>query len=150
MKKPEGKTEGKPEAAPEKQPQPANGSMTYAGMQSLIYAKLDANDDRIKKALSWIGKTYTLDENPGMGLEGLYYYYQTMAKALTASGINVLTLEDGSKIDWREELSKKLIQIQKGDGSWVNTNNRWWEADSTLVTCYIVLALEQIYYSLPK
>ena len=131
-------------------PQKAYGSMTYAGMQSLIYANLNKEDERIQKALKWLGETYSLDENPGMDQEGLYYYYQCMAKALTSSGIDVLTLKDGSKVDWREDLAKKLITIQKGNGSWVNTNNRWWEADPALVTSYIVLALEQIYYSLPK
>ena len=45
---------------------------------------------------------------------------------------------------------KELISIQKSDGSWVNTNNRWWEADPVLVTSYCVLALEQLYHSIPR
>lgn len=128
----------------------AYGSMTYAGMQSLIYANVDRNDPRVKLALKWMQRSYTLEENPGQGAQGLYYYYQAMAKALSALGIDELNLDDGRKVDWRQDLATRLISIQKGDGSWVNTNNRWWEADPVLVTCYCVLALEQLYYSLPQ
>ena len=62
--------------------------MTYAGMQSLIYANVDKNDPRVKLALKWLENSYSLDENPGMGVQGLYYYYQAMSKALSAMGID--------------------------------------------------------------
>lgn len=127
----------------------AYGSMTYAGMQSLIYADLGKNDPRVKSALEWLANNYSVDENPGVGIQGLYYYYQSMAKALSAAGIDFLKLADGHEVDWRDNLADKLISIQKPDGSWVNTNNRWWEADPILVTAYSVLALEQIYNSIP-
>ena len=58
------------------EPPRAYGSMTYAGMQSLIYANVDKNDPRVKLALKWLENSYNLDENPGMGVQGLYYYYQ--------------------------------------------------------------------------
>ena len=132
------------------EPPKAYGSMTYAGMQSLIYANVDKNDPRVKLALKWLENSYNLNENPGMGAQGLYYYYQAMSKALSAMGIDTLTLEGGRKVDWRDELASKLISIQKSDGSWVNTNNRWWEADPVLVTAYCVLALEQLYHSIPR
>jgi len=45
-------------------------------------------------------------------------------------------------IRWREELVKKLIALQKPDGSWVNANNRWWENDPVLASSYALLALE--------
>ena len=84
-----------------------------------------------------------------MGAEGLYYYYQAMAKALNAAGINKLTLEDGSTADWRNDLGGKLLTIQRSDGSWVNDNGRWMESNPILVTAYTVMALEEIYYSIP-
>ena len=60
--------------------------MTYAGIKSMIYCGVGKDDPRMKKALEWIQKNYTVDANPGMpkALEqrGLYYYYHTMAKCL--------------------------------------------------------------------
>jgi squalene-hopene/tetraprenyl-beta-curcumene cyclase len=38
----------------------------------------------------------------------------------------------------------KLINLQKGDGSWANENGRWWEKDPALVTSYAVISLEII------
>lgn len=127
----------------------AYGSMTYAGMQSLIYANMGKDDPRVKAALDWLSNNYSVDENPGVGIQGLYYYYQSMAKALSAAGIDFLKLKGGDEVDWRDNLATKLVSIQNPDGSWVNTNNRWWEADPVLVTAYTVLALEQLYNSIP-
>lgn len=132
------------------EPIKAYGSMSYAGMQSLIYADVKKDDPRVKLVLDWLSRNFTVDENPHMGDEGLYYYYQAMAKALSAAGVDVLKTPDGKVIDWRDALARKLLSVQKSDGSWVNTNNRWWEADPILVTAYTVLALEQLYYSIPK
>ena len=39
-----------------------------------------------KGAVRWIRRHYTLDENPGMGQAGLFYYYHTFGKAMTALG----------------------------------------------------------------
>ena len=82
-----------------------------------------------------------------MDQQGLYYYYQTMAKALSVYGSDILTLEDGTRVNWRTELVKKLVARQKidartGHGYWVNEEGRWWEADPVLVTSYSLLALE--------
>ena len=38
---------------------PGYGSMTYAGIKSLIYCGVSKDDPRIKKALEWIRKNYT-------------------------------------------------------------------------------------------
>ena len=45
---------------------PGYGSMTYAGIKSLIYCGVSKDDPRLKKALEWTQKNYTLDANPGM------------------------------------------------------------------------------------
>ena len=117
------------------------GSMTYAGLLALIYAQVDANDVRVQSAKDWAGRHWSLDENPGMGQEGLYYFFNVLTKSLAAAGDETLTLPDGRTVVWREEVARKLIALQKPDGSWVNENNRWWEADPNLVTSYTLLAL---------
>jgi squalene-hopene/tetraprenyl-beta-curcumene cyclase len=125
------------------------GSISYAGLLSLIYAKLGPDDPRVKTVKEWLGKNYTLEENPGMGAEGLYYYYQTMSKALSAAGIDKLALADGKEADWRTDLAGAILKKQREDGSWANANGRWMESNPVLVTAYCVMSLEQLYYSVP-
>jgi squalene-hopene/tetraprenyl-beta-curcumene cyclase len=117
------------------------GSMTYAGLKSMIYAGLSRDDPRVKAAYEWIRQHYMLEENPGMGPQGLFYYYHTFAKALFAVGDDQLIDSAGISHDWRAELSDKLIAQQQSDGSWVNSNPRWLEGDPNLVTGYSLLAL---------
>ena len=117
------------------------GSMTYAGLLALIYAQVDAQDVRVQSAQDWASRHWTLDENPGMGAEGLYYFFNVLTKSLAAAGDDVLTLPDGRTVAWRADVVRKLIALQRPDGFWVNDNNRWWEADPNLVTAYTLLAL---------
>ena len=117
------------------------GSMTYAGLLALIYAQVDAQDVRVQAAKDWASRHWSLDENPGMGQEGLYYFFNVLTKTLAAAGDETLTLPDGRVVAWREEVARKLIALQKPEGFWVNENNRWWEADPNLVTAYTLLAL---------
>lgn len=126
------------------------GSMSYAGLLSFIYAKLSANDPRVLAVKEWLGKNYSITENPNMGSQGLFYYYQTMSKALTAANIDTLLLENGKLADWRKELGEKLLSTQRDDGSWINSNGRWMESNPILVTAYTVLSLEQICASIPE
>ena len=124
------------------------GSMSYAGLLSFIYAEMDEKDDRVVAVRQWIADHYTVKENPGMGPQGIYYYYHTMSKALTLSGVTILNAKDGSDHDWRRELAQKLFDGQAANGSWINENGRWWERDPVLVTSYALLTLERIYHSL--
>lgn len=117
------------------------GSMTYAGLLALIYAQVDSRDPRVQSARDWAARHWSLEENPGLGQEGLYYFFNVLTKSLAAAGDETLTLPDGTTVNWRAEVVRKLIELQKPDGFWVNENNRWWEADPNLVTAYTLLAL---------
>jgi hypothetical protein len=116
-------------------------SMTYSGLKSMIYAGLDRNDPRVKAALAWIRTHYDLKTNPGMGRGGLFYYYHTFAKTLDVLGSNEIEDAKGVKHDWRRELTEELAATQKENGSWVNTDSRWMEADPNLATSFALLAL---------
>jgi squalene-hopene/tetraprenyl-beta-curcumene cyclase len=116
--------------------------MSYAGLLSFIFADLTHDDPRVVAAVDWLSKSYTVDENPGMGQAGLYYYYHLMSKGLTAAKISQLQLANGKTIAWVPILARKILDLQKGDGSWANETGRWMEKDPVLATCYCVLSLE--------
>lgn len=119
------------------------GSISYGGMLSYIYAGLQKEDPRVTAVVDWLGKNYTLEENPGMGPQGLFFYFHTLSKALSISGLDRFETSAGG-VNWREQLALKLMNLQKADGSWVNDNARWWEKETPLVTSYSVLALQRI------
>jgi len=121
------------------------GSMTYAGLLSYIYTGLKRDDPRVTAVIQWAGINYSVDENPALGKDGLYYYYHTLAKALATYGADKLKLANGKEVDWKNDLAKKLINLQHDEGFWVNDSGRFWEKDPVLVTAYSVLALEFIY-----
>lgn len=125
------------------------GSMSYAGLLSFIYADMDREDPRIASVMDWLSRNFTLEENPGMDAQGLYYYYHTMSKALAITGTKTLVTPEGKKIDWKKELALKVMSEQKTDGSWTNQgSNRWMEDNPVLVTAYSLLALEHLYRQL--
>ena len=117
------------------------GSMTYAGLKSMIHAGVDQDDPRVKAAIKWIQQNYDLSSNPGMGNSGLYYYYHVFAKALDAAKVDVLVDAEGKPHDWRRDLAAKLLERQRSDGSWLNEDSRWLEGEPSLVTGYVLLAL---------
>ena len=124
------------------------GSMSYAGLLSFIYAEMEPSDPRVIAVKDWLNHNYQIDENPGMGKQGLFYYYHTMSKALSLAGIDSLKGSSGEKKDWRQDLALTLFDLQSNEGFWVNDSGRWWEKDPVLVTCYAMLALERVYYAL--
>jgi squalene-hopene/tetraprenyl-beta-curcumene cyclase len=116
-------------------------SMTYSGLKSMLYCGAKADDPRVKAATKWIQENYDLKTNPGLGPDGLYYYYHVFAKALAAVGGDTLQDAKGVKHAWRKELVAELASRQLANGSWTNTKSRWLEGDPNLVTGYALLAL---------
>lgn len=127
----------------------AYGSMTYAGFKSYLYAELPRTDIRVTAALDWIRRNYTVSENPGMGTDGLYYYYVTFARALRAWGertIDAVPRDGESKPqarDWANDLIDRLEGLQNEDGSFRSVNQRWMEDDPVLITAYSLIALNE-------
>jgi squalene-hopene/tetraprenyl-beta-curcumene cyclase len=117
------------------------GSMTYAGLKSMIYAGLSREDPRVKAALTYITRHYSLEENSGLGQQGLYYYYHTFAKTMAVLETPTITDAGGVSHDWRAELVAALAKRQQANGSWVNPADRFMEGDPNLVTAYALLAL---------
>lgn len=121
----------------------AYGSMTYAGFKSLIYADLPPDDPRLNAALGWIRAHYTLHENPGLGSDGLYYYYLMMSRALTSSGLTEVTPAGADQpTNWADDLIDRLEQLQRPDGSFEVKSGRWLEDNPVLITAYALIAIQ--------
>jgi squalene-hopene/tetraprenyl-beta-curcumene cyclase len=130
------------------------GSMTYALLKCLLFAGVKADDERVKAAVAWLERNFTVDRNPGRehenekaGREGYYYYLLTMARAASeyekATG-KAWKPKDaaGKEHEWRKELGAKVASLQRADGSWVNEGaDRWEEGDPVLVTSYALQTL---------
>lgn len=119
----------------------SEGGMTYSGLKSFLYAGVSKDDYRVKAAIAWVRKHYTLKENPGMGQSGLYYYYHVFAKAMDALGEDPFVDAEGVKHDWRKELFDTLKSKQAADGHWVNGNRDFGENLPELATAFALLAL---------
>jgi squalene-hopene/tetraprenyl-beta-curcumene cyclase len=127
---------------------PGYGSMTYAGLKCLFAGGVGKDDVRVKGALGWLAKNYTVDLNPGMppgsGTRGLYYYLLVMAKALELTGEEIFTTADGVKHEWRKEIAASLLNRQRKDGSWQNDIPNWMESNPDLCTAYALMTLSYL------
>ncbi|MGP1308646.1 MAG: hypothetical protein ACTS27_00420 [Phycisphaerales bacterium] len=142
----------------------AYGSMTYSGFKSLIFADIDRDDPRMRSAYEWMRRNYTLEENPQMGDEGLYYYFLSLARALDAfggaeftplvpAGTGAIVIDDrtatgagsyveGETRDWQNDLVARLAELQNPDGSFRSVHDRWMENNPVLITAYALIALQ--------
>ena len=129
------------------------GSMTYALLRGYVLVGLKADDPRVQAAQKWVADNYTLDANPGMEekqkLEGVYYYYLSMAKALALLNTPTLETRQGKRL-WAKELAEKLISLQDKEGLWVNNAMRWMENDRILASGYAMQALSECRAMLAK
>ncbi|MCX7046297.1 MAG: hypothetical protein NTX50_12525 [Candidatus Sumerlaeota bacterium] len=122
------------------------GSITYAGALSFLNVGLKPDSPQVKAALKWSARHWSLEQNPRLNDMSFYYYCLAMSRALDAAGLETLDTPKG-KVSWRAALIQKLLALQRvtdkeGLGYWRNDNNRWFENDPNLVTCYSLLALE--------
>ncbi len=123
------------------------GSMTYSGFKSYLYAGLSKDDPRVTAAREWIARNYTLEENPGVGTDGLYYYYLVFARAMGAFGSPTITPigtnGPGAPRRWADDLIEKLASLQQPDGSFKVVDDRWMENNPVLIASYAVNALAE-------
>lgn len=121
------------------------GSITYSGLLSLVYCRLDRADARVQSTLDWASRHWTVEENPGVGDQGLYFFYDIVSRALSVAGLDSIPraggAAGGAPVDWRAELVAKLVSLQREDGSFVNANGRFWENDPVLATSYSAVSL---------
>jgi squalene-hopene/tetraprenyl-beta-curcumene cyclase len=126
-------------------PRPGYGSMTAAGLKSLLDCGVGRDDPRVGKAVGWLAKNYSVDVNPGReagaGGQRYYYYLLALARSLEALGDDEFTDAAGKKHDWRAEIIRALVNRQKKDGSWGSDFPTWMEGDPNLCTGYALQTL---------
>ncbi len=125
------------------------GSMTYSGLLALLYAGVDRNDPRVRSAFEWASRHWNLEENPGMGAQGYFFFLNVLTRSLNAYGVEWIPKEQEQLLNWRREAALRLVRIQRidpetGHGYWTNDDGRFWENDPVLVTAYSILALQTI------
>lgn len=111
------------------------GSLSYGGLKTLVYGQVPARDPRLLAAQAWAGQHFSVQENPGLGAGGYYYYLYLLATAHTLLGADL------PPAHWRRPVLTALLSRQLGGGQWTNTNPLWLESDAALCTAYGLLAL---------
>lgn len=117
------------------------GATTFGGLKGYRYCGVAQNDPRVLAAWNWIRANYSVTQHPRMGNASLYYYYRAMAMTLDAYGMKTIVDLKGKKHDWPRELSRQIASLQRPNGSWVNSNSRYWENRPDLVTGYCLISL---------
>jgi Squalene-hopene cyclase C-terminal domain/Prenyltransferase and squalene oxidase repeat len=128
------------------------GSMSYCLLKSYLFCNIDVKDARVQALVDWLSKNYQLEYNPGMDdankekpegrYSGLFYYYLSMARTLAVVKGDLLKDAAGKPRNWREELSKTIVKLQREDGSWANEKNKdFWEDSPYVATAMALNAL---------
>ena len=122
---------------------PGYGSMTAAGIWSLMLCGLNVTDARVQAGVGWFERNYTWKENPNSGDQWVLYYIITLAKALTMVGMDEIEVTDGTYAGdgihvWMDDMVENLTARKV-------LNESYWEGSDRgpeLATAYALLSLE--------
>jgi squalene-hopene/tetraprenyl-beta-curcumene cyclase len=118
------------------------GNMTYALYLSYTYVGLSKDSKDLQATMKWIRNNYDLEQSPGIGKQGIYYYYLVFARTMQHNGEREFAEANGAKHDWAKELADKIISFQNDDGSWINKDSeRWMEKNPLIATPFALRAL---------
>ena len=115
------------------------GSMTADGLRALLRCGLAPDSPRVRAALGWLGRNFSLAHNPGrfapireVERDASYCYYAwSLAHSLRALG---LVRIPGADLAWPEPLARELIRRQRPDGTWSNPFTATKEDDPLVAT----------------
>jgi len=134
-----------------------NGSMTCAGLASLVVARhhlgLDksAPDPAVVRGLEWLAGYFTVEENPGYNSVSAphdqYYYLYGLERVGVLAGTEFL-----GDHEWYPAGARYLLAHQAADGSWLSAKSPPTADDEGrkryLDTCYAILFLRRATLSL--
>ncbi len=124
------------------------GSTTADGLRGLLLCGRPADDPRMLAARAWLEANFRVDGHPGKypkdrehNRGAVYYYYCcSVARALSALGINEVQTPRG-KVRWAEALADELLRRQRPDASWSNPLVPQREDDPLVATSLAARAL---------
>ncbi|MHC5067880.1 MAG: prenyltransferase/squalene oxidase repeat-containing protein [Planctomycetota bacterium] len=126
------------------------GTMTYNLINTYLILDLTPEDPRLRAALEWCRANYQFEVNPGMPAgqeqQGLYYYYQMLAKTFA-----IIDQAEVNGQDWRVDLYRAFTSRRQGDAGsafWVNQADRWGEGLPIIPSSYVLKGLKRIHASL--
>ena len=98
------------------------GTVTAAGLISLLYIGVDKTDPRVQAAYKWLTTNYTLDSNPGTNTKGgLFYFYNALAKVdVRLRGARSSSTGAASGTTGATSLPSGSSCCRTPDGSWIN------------------------------
>jgi hypothetical protein len=146
---------------------PHTGSMTCAGITSLVIAadkvlqgdalvsgnrieccgaRESHDTNRIERAIQWLGQHYSVTHNPGIGSTWMLYYMYGLERAgrLTARRFLPLPPRPGqpSRVDWYRQGAERLIATQDSlSGFWTEVGVR--ETNHLVGTSFALLFLSK-------
>jgi HEAT repeat protein/prenyltransferase beta subunit len=103
----------------EEERSPSRGTPTASGLIALLYTRAGKGD--IGRAISWLSRNYTWDEDSGGANPGNYQYYvKELAEALNLSGQKTVKDKAGAEHSWYDDVLRKLLKEQSANGFWMN------------------------------
>lgn len=129
------------------------GSMTYALLRGYLHSGLPKSDTRVKLAHHWIKANFDVTKVPGYvntpevpdaDKQGYYYQFLQMSRTMTLFGEETFEDAKGNKRNWKDEMVKQLVRLQKEDGSFAIHNARWMESSPVLCSMYILNAMAEV------
>ncbi|MEM3828526.1 MAG: CARDB domain-containing protein [Conexivisphaerales archaeon] len=117
---------------------PSMGAMTGAGLWCLFLSGVPKTDRRVTEAINWVINHYTWDTNPNSAGYRRYYYYLSMAKALTMYGEKIIGGHDWY-LELYNKITSEMISVGEYQGYW-NPSQEDFVPD--LPTAYAILALQ--------
>jgi hypothetical protein len=119
----------------------ALGSFTAAGIKCLLYAGVESDDPRIKAALAWLERHFSVTKNPNAGDAGYLNYIYMLATLMTLLEGDAALAPYPKLQGWRQAVAEALLNKQRGGGEWQNPNRMWREQDPKLCTAYALIAM---------
>jgi squalene-hopene/tetraprenyl-beta-curcumene cyclase len=124
------------------------GSTTADGLRTLLRLGVPKGDPRVDGAVRWLADHFAVDLNPGFAEDlrptavGIHLYYlASLSDALALHGTLSITRADGGEVRWAEQICRKLVELQRPDGSWSGDSTMMNEDDPSLGTALALLAV---------